>query len=112
MSQSSLSHKDYLKIDRDYASAAKVADLLYVSDTQPGIQRVKLDAGFRYMFKDKEVSDEEQLQRIKKLAIPPAWENVWICPKANGHIQATGFDVRKRKQFFSCCSSLPFPLPS
>jgi DNA topoisomerase I len=99
MSTSSLSHQDYLNIDRDYASAARVADLLYVSDTQPGIQRIKAGTGWRYVFKDKEVSDDEQLLRIKKLAIPPAWENVWICAKANGHIQATGFDVRKRKQY-------------
>jgi len=99
MSTRSLTHQDYLKIDRDYASAAKLADLMYVSDSQPGIQRIKEGSLFSYVFKDKEINDELQLERIKKLAIPPAWENVWICPKPNGHIQATGWDIRKRKQY-------------
>ena len=99
MSTRSLTHQDYLKIDRDYASAAKLADLMYVSDSQPGIQRIKEGSVFSYVFKDKEINDELQLERIKKLAIPPAWENVWICPKPNGHIQATGWDIRKRKQY-------------
>ncbi len=94
-----LSHKEFLKIDKDYSKAAKVADLLYVSDKDPGIQRVKKGAGFIYIFNDKPVEDEEELARIKKLAIPPAWTNVWICHKENGHIQATGFDARNRKQY-------------
>lgn len=94
-----LSHKEYLKIDKDYSKAAKVADLRYVSDKQPGIQRVKKGQGFVYIYDDKPLTDEAQLERIKKLAIPPAWTNVWICPKENGHIQATGFDVRNRKQY-------------
>ena len=99
MSASSLTHQDYLKIDRDYASAAMVADLIYVSDNQPGIQRIKEGSVFRYVYRDREINDEQQLERIKELAIPPAWENVWICPKPNGHIQATGWDIRKRKQY-------------
>jgi len=99
MATAPLTHNDYLRIDRDYQTAARVADLIYVSDRQPGIQRVKVGHNFKYIFKDSEVSDEEQLMRIKKLAIPPAWESVWICPKRNGHIQATGLDLRKRKQY-------------
>lgn len=94
-----LTHDEFLKIDRDYASAARIADLVYVSDRQPGIQRIKTKSGFRYVFRDKKISDDEELLRIRKLAIPPAWQNVWICPKQNGHIQATGTDIRKRKQY-------------
>jgi DNA topoisomerase-1 len=94
-----LSHKEFLKIDKDYSKAAQVADLHYVNDKSPGINRIKKGQGFVYLYRDKPLNDEAQLQRIKKLAIPPAWTNVWICPKANGHIQATGFDIRNRKQY-------------
>lgn len=94
-----LSHKEFLKIDKDYSKAAKVADLLYVNDKEPGIERVKKGAGFVYIYDDKPLKDEKELERIKKLAIPPAWTNVWICRKENGHIQATGIDARNRKQY-------------
>jgi DNA topoisomerase I len=94
-----LSHKEYLKIDRDYSKAAKAADLVYVNDKSPGIQRVKIGKNFSYIYDNKPLKDEEEIKRIKKLAIPPAWTNVWICPKENGHIQATGFDARNRKQY-------------
>jgi DNA topoisomerase I len=94
-----LPHKEILKIDKDYSKSAKLADLRYVNDKDPGITRLKKGAGFAYYFKDELMEDEEQLARIKKLAIPPAWTNVWICPKENGHIQATGYDVRGRKQY-------------
>lgn len=94
-----LSHKEILKIDKDYSKAAKLADLRYVNDKDPGIIRIKKGNGFAYTFKDEVINDEEQLARIKKLAIPPAWTNVWICSKENGHIQATGYDVKGRKQY-------------
>ena len=94
-----LSHKEFLRIDKDYTKAAKMADLVYVSDKDPGIVRQKKGAGFAYYDGDEPVSDEETLARIKKLVIPPAWTNVWICKKANGHIQATGYDVKNRKQY-------------
>jgi DNA topoisomerase-1 len=94
-----LSHKEFLKIDKDYSKAAKVADLRYVNDKQPGIQRIKKGQGFAYIYDERPLKDKEQLERIKKLAIPPAWTNVWICPEDNGHIQATGFDLRNRKQY-------------
>jgi DNA topoisomerase I len=94
-----LSHKEYLKIDRDYMKAAKAADLVYVNDKKPGISRVKRGKSFSYIYDNKPLKDEEEIRRIKKLAIPPAWTNVWICPKENGHIQATGFDARNRKQY-------------
>lgn len=94
-----LSHKEFLKIDKDYEKAAEVADLVYVCDKDPGIERIKKGKGFGYVLKGASVSDEKTLERIKKLAVPPAWTEVWICAKANGHIQATGIDARGRKQY-------------
>ncbi len=94
-----LSHKEFLKIDKNYNKAAKVVDLVYVTGKETGIQRKKKGEGFIYMYDDKPLKDKEELERIKKLAIPPAWTNVWICSINKGHIQATGFDVRNRKQY-------------
>lgn len=94
-----LSHKEFLKIDKDYSKAAKVADLTYVNDKAPGINRLKKGKGFIYIYDKKPLADASEIERIRKLAIPPAWTNVWICPKENGHIQATGFDIRGRKQY-------------
>lgn len=94
-----LSHKEFLKIDKDYEKAAKAADLVYVNDKDRGIKRVKKGAGFSYILDNKPLKDKAQLERIRKLVIPPAWTNVWICTRENGHIQATGYDVRNRKQY-------------
>jgi DNA topoisomerase-1 len=94
-----LSHKEFLKIDRDYSKAAKVADLVYVNDKQPGINRLKKGKGFVYIFDNKPLKEKAEIERIRKLAIPPAWTHVWICPNGNGHIQATGLDARGRKQY-------------
>ena len=94
-----LSHKEFLKIHDDPKKAAKAVDLKYVSDGEPGIQRVKKGNGFSYVFKGKTVRDKEQITRIRKLVLPPAWTNVWICPYANGHLQATGVDALGRKQY-------------
>ena len=69
-------------------------------DTTPGITREAAGKSFRYRLPDgKIVKDPATLARIKHLAIPPAWTEVWICPLAHGHIQATGRDARKRKQY-------------
>lgn len=94
-----LSHKEFLKIDKDYIKTAKAADLLYVNDKEPGIARLKKGNGFAYIYDNKPLKDKAQKERIKKLVIPPAWTTVWICAKDNGHIQATGFDIRNRKQY-------------
>jgi DNA topoisomerase I len=94
-----LSHKEFLKLDKDYTKSAEVADLVYVSDKDPGITRVKKGTGFSYLLNDEPIKDEKLLERIRKLAIPPAWTQVWICKKPNGHIQATGLDARGRKQY-------------
>jgi DNA topoisomerase I len=94
-----LSHKEMLKLDKDYSLSAEAADLVYVNDKDAGITRAKKGTGFTYLLDDKPLKDEKQLERIRKLAIPPAWTNVWICKKPNGHIQATGYDTRGRKQY-------------
>jgi len=82
------------------AEAAKDAGLRYFPDTRPGIRRDRKGKDFSYVRPDGlRASDPETLARIKRLAIPPAWEEVWICPVGNGHIQATGRDARGRKQY-------------
>ena len=86
-------------IGSDPEKTAKAINLVYVSDTDPGIERVKNGDKFDYIFKGEKIKDDEELLRIKHLVIPPAWTNVWICPKENGHLQATGFDVKGRKQY-------------
>ena len=84
----------------DPAEAAKAAGLRYVADTMPGIRRLRQGKGFRYVTPDgKPLRDPDALARIRSLVIPPAWTDVWICPLAHGHLQATGVDARKRKQY-------------
>jgi DNA topoisomerase I len=84
----------------DPKDAAESAGLIYVSDEEPGIRRLKAGKGFRYVRSDgSKVADAATLKRIRKLAIPPAYTDVWICPKPNGHIQATGRDAKGRKQY-------------
>jgi DNA topoisomerase-1 len=83
----------------DYERAAADAHLRYVRDTQPGITRKKRGKHFAYFLGDKLIKDESELKRIRALVIPPSWTDVWICPARNGHIQATGLDLRKRKQY-------------
>src|SRR5262245_6449184 len=84
----------------DAKDAAEHAGLTYVSDDRPGIRRLRSGKGFKYVTtQDTRVSDAATLKRIKALAIPPAWVEVWICARANGHIQATGRDAKGRKQY-------------
>jgi DNA topoisomerase I len=83
----------------DPEDAAEYAGLVYVSDERPGIRRRRSGKGFTYQAGTRKIDDPETLERIKALAIPPAWTNVWICPNANGHIQATGRDAKGRKQY-------------
>ena len=80
--------------------SAKEAGLRYVNDDVPGFSRKK--AGKNFIFHDthgRKITDETQTLRIRRLAIPPAWTNVWISPHPNGHLQATGRDARGRKQY-------------
>src|SRR5690606_1360720 len=93
-------HSEFLQLSRDYSETAKTARLRYVSDSLPGIRRVRKGSGYAYYRDDNvRIKDKEELERIKALAIPPAWVKVWICAYRNGHIQATGYDLRNRKQY-------------
>jgi DNA topoisomerase-1 len=84
----------------DPIESAQSAGLRYVSDTSPGIARKRAGKGFSYAGPDGErISDKKEIARIRSLAIPPAYTDVWICPHPNGHIQATGRDARGRKQY-------------
>jgi DNA topoisomerase-1 len=84
----------------DSIESAAMAGLRYVDDTKPGIRRQRAGKAFSYRAPDgQRIRDAGVVQRIKSLAIPPAWTNVWICPDARGHIQATGRDARRRKQY-------------
>lgn len=84
----------------DARQAAREAGLRYVTDAQPGIARLRSGRGFRYRdAQGRAVRDAATLERIRGLAIPPAYAEVWICATANGHLQATGRDARKRKQY-------------
>jgi DNA topoisomerase I len=84
----------------DPRDAAESAGLRYVSDERPGIRRKKVGTGFSYVRADgSRLMERGALKRIKALAIPPAWTDVWICPFPDGHIQATGRDAKGRKQY-------------
>jgi DNA topoisomerase-1 len=88
------------KIVAEAMDAAEEAGLRYVSDDRPGYTRKAKGEDFAWLDSDgKLIRDEQRLLRIKRLAIPPAWTDVWICPTSNGHIQATGRDARCRKQY-------------
>lgn len=79
---------------------ARANGLIYVSDAEPGIERQKRGTGFHYLGPDlRPVRAQKTLERIRKLAIPPAYTQVWICTKERGHLQATGRDARRRKQY-------------
>lgn len=84
----------------DPVQSAQAAGLRYVNDDSPGIQRQPRGKGFVYIGVDgKQIRDRKEIQRIDSLAIPPAYQDVWICPHANGHIQATARDAKGRKQY-------------
>jgi DNA topoisomerase I len=89
-----------IPIATDPVAAAKSSGLRYVTDETPGLRRKRSGTTFRYFDQhDKPVKDKDELARIKALAIPPAWTDVWISPYANSHVQATGRDARGRKQY-------------
>jgi DNA topoisomerase I len=77
-----------------------IPGLQYVTDAEAGIRRVRAGKGFTYVNADgRKVTDVDVLSRIRSLAVPPAWTDVWICPRERGHLQATGRDARGRKQY-------------
>jgi DNA topoisomerase I len=88
-----------LQIVTDPIQSSRQAGLRYMTDARPGISRKRRGKTFHYFDSDgKRITEEATLRRIRSLVIPPAWTDVWICPIANGHLQATGRDARRRKQ--------------
>ncbi len=86
--------------DIDFANQLKQEHLCFINDQKPGFFRQKSGKYFNYYdLEGKKIKDEAIIERINKLGIPPAWEQVWISPKANGYLQATGLDSKKRKQY-------------
>lgn len=94
-----ISTKKIKAVLHDPKKSAQAIKLIYVHDKQPGISRLKQGDSFCYYLNKKKLRDKATLERIRKLAIPPAWECVWICQLENGHLQATGIDARQRKQY-------------
>ncbi|MFL5765679.1 MAG: DNA topoisomerase IB [Bacteroidia bacterium] len=76
-----------------------MTSIRFSNDSEPGIRRHQKKDGFLYFKNGKLIRDEATLRRIRRLAVPPAWQNVWICADANGHLQATGLDMLGRKQY-------------
>jgi len=89
--------------DRDvgpFAATTTMSNLVFVDPSEPGISRVRTETGFRYLDqRNRPIERPAVLRRIEGLVIPPAWENVWICAKPNGHLQAVGTDQRGRRQY-------------
>src|SRR5438094_3471213 len=84
----------------EHRECAWAAGLIYVSDHAPGIRRMSWGKGLRYLCPHgKPMRNAQHLGRIRALAIPPAWREVWICSFADGHLQATGRDSKGRKQY-------------
>jgi DNA topoisomerase-1 len=89
-----------MALEKEERQDARAAGLRYVTDASPGIGRIARADSFRYVDPSgRPIKDEETLERIRKLSVPPAWTAVWICTIENGHLQATGRDARGRKQY-------------
>ncbi len=89
-----------MSIADEHVEAAQAAGLRYVTDSSPGIRRRRRGRGFAYVRPDGEpLRDRGELERIRKLVIPPRWTDVWICPSSSGHLQVTARDARGRKQY-------------
>lgn len=87
-------------LEDDPQATANAANLRYVSDQEPGVRRKRWGRGFTYLDPAGEhIKDEKRRERFEELTIPPAWEDVWICPDEQGHIQVTGRDAQGRKQY-------------
>lgn len=89
-----------ISFDLDAQRAAEAARLRYVDDHGPGLRRRRRGKGFTHLDeRGQRIEDAPTLERIRSLAIPPAWEDVWISPDPDGHLQATGRDAKGRKQY-------------
>ncbi len=97
---SRISPSKMVRIMKDPVKSAKAVQLVYTTDSEAeGINRRRWGKKFVYYNGEEKVKDADQINRINRLAIPPAWENVWICALENGHLQATGVDAKSRKQY-------------
>ncbi len=94
-----ISRRRLKKLAGNAEASAAAASLHYVSNDTPGISRIRKGNEFVYESAGKPVTDEAVLKRIRALVLPPAWEKVWICKDASGHLQATGIDAAGRKQY-------------
>jgi DNA topoisomerase-1 len=94
-----INKKTISALAHDMVKSAKAADLIYALDSKSGFSRKQKGKLVYFFDGSKKVKDKIIIERIKKLGIPPAWKNVWICKIANGHLQATGFDLLQRKQY-------------
>lgn len=93
-------HKEKIHLNNHPKKSAKIAGLHYVNENDLCIRRIRKGKGFTYLDeKGKIIKNEKKLERFKSLVIPPAWENVLICDSEKGHIQATGRDAKRRKQY-------------
>ncbi len=86
-------------LSTDPQDTAEAAGLVYVTDREPGVTRRRRGKGFSYHTPDGALVSDAERKRIEALVVPPAWGDVWICPRADGHLQATGRDARGRKQY-------------
>jgi DNA topoisomerase-1 len=88
------------RLPKDPKESAAIAGLRYVTCTSAGFRRRRAGTGFAYLDQNGAViRDKETLRRIRSLVLPPAWQDVWICARADGHLQATGIDARGRRQY-------------
>lgn len=94
-----LPYKKLLEANSNGRLAAKAAQLTYIAAGEEGFRRQKKGNKFLYFSGNKIITNKKHLERIKKLAIPPSWTDVWICRSPKGHIQATGMDLKGRKQY-------------
>jgi len=94
-----IAKKTIQAVAHDMAKSAQAANLIYTPGDKPGFSRKQKGKSFSYFSGTKKINDKITIDRIKNLVIPPAWKNVWICKIANGHLQATGFDILERKQY-------------
>jgi DNA topoisomerase-1 len=95
------------------------AALIYVDDSRPGITRKRNGRYWQYFSPDgKRIADRDEIDRLNAIGLPPAYRDAWFCPKANGHIQATGYDDKGRKQyryhigFREKQATRPMPIPT
>ena len=94
-----LSKRRLKAIHGDSAKSAEAVNLRYVGDSEAGITRIRKGSGFAYQLGDKPLKDKATLERVQAMVLPPAWQDVWICKDAEGHLQATGVDALGRKQY-------------